>query len=77
MTQAPNKLIRIKTAGYSDTDDLAVDVGPGRCGDIKDGVVFSHDREGAWCIAWKDFVRIYEEAKAVRAQLAGAVTKQK
>jgi hypothetical protein len=65
-----NKTLRFKTAGYSGTDTLAVDVGPSQCGEIKDGVAFWHDNAGAWLVSYADLMVIADAATAVRSRKA-------
>ena len=60
------KALRFKTAGYSETDNLAVDVGPSKCGDIQDGVVFWHDDRGGWVLSYADLMTIAKAATKAR-----------
>lgn len=59
-------LMRVKTAGYSERDELSVDVGPARCGDIVDGLAFWHDNNGGWAIQYTDIIAIARAAAKKR-----------
>ncbi len=48
----------IKTAGFSDDDNLYVDSGRWECGKIKDGILFEHDHSGSWLISEKDILKL-------------------
>lgn len=63
------KIIKVKSAGYSDEDELSVDVGIGYCRNIVDGVSFKHDNGGWWLISFNDLKTIYERAVECRHEL--------
>jgi len=55
----------IETAGHTH-EDLHINVGSCKCGNITDGVLFEHGDTGAWLIDYVDLERIYLAAKAWR-----------
>jgi hypothetical protein len=39
-----------------------------KCGEITDGVCFSHGKEGGWVVAYKDLLKMVELSTKARAQ---------
>lgn len=60
------KKLVFKSAGYSDEGKLSFWPGPTTCGEITDGVILEHDRDGGWVVAFSDLEAMYEAAKKER-----------
>lgn len=59
--------IRYETAGYADeADELHFIPGPSRCGEIEDGVAFSHGHEGGWVLPFTALQDAYFRAAEER-----------
>lgn len=68
---ANEEIIRLKTAGFSETEDLSFSPGPARCGNINDGVIFWHGEDGAWTLNFADLEKCYLLARAARTDSKG------
>jgi hypothetical protein len=66
VAKSKDNVLRLKTCGYSVTEELAVDPGVCRGGTIKDGVAFWHDRRGAWLVSYADLMMIADAATRAR-----------
>jgi len=63
----PYKPLRIRTAGYSKHHDaIIVDCRRSECGDIRDGVAFTHEGEYGWVMRYADLMRIADAATKAR-----------